>query len=230
MSIKDIYALFQESERQRQAQQAHQRDRQAFRQALNQQRQDQREEYERLQNIELQRWDEAIENLKAHRDPEPLSPPESLSRWEDRIAAQPPPPPKKNQWEGSIVERLRDPIIDLFQARDLELSFSALRSTAQDDAGMLEIDMLAIGQNTVIVIEAKTLFELDHVQILIEKLQRFKGAFQTYDRYTLYGAVVGLMITPEAKQQALQEGLWLIQQVTGNLVMSNDPHFQPTNW
>ena len=108
--------------------------------------------------------------------------------------------------------------LPLFNAIDgIEVDDLYLNSQSKRGSKRREIDGIAVGDNVVIVIEAKTSLKREHIDIFINKtLKHFTEILSVANDKKIYGAIGFLSASSAAKAFAHKKGLLLICPVQGN--------------
>jgi len=214
ITLDDFYALFRESERQRQ-------------------------ETERLlrQSLEISRqdFDRRMAESKAEFDRRMAESKEEYDRRiakTERIAAQANEAVNNlsSRW-GKFVENLVAPaVLKLFQERGILVERTYQRMKAPRGKQNLEIDIFAVNHDVAIVIEVKSRLTQDHVRKFIHTLEVFKTVFTEYAHHQLYGAMAGIEIDGDVDKYAENQGLFIIQQSGDSVCISTDRSFVPRTW
>ena len=135
-----------------------------------------------------------------------------------------------SRW-GRFVEELVEPsVLELFQAKGIDVKEIYPRARVKRQAIAMEIDILAVDETELVVVECKSRLSKDDVDEFLEKLSRFKEAFPHYKNYQAYGAVAGIEINEGIDRYAYRQGLFVIK-TAGNMVkIVNNDNFQPKIW
>ena len=202
ITLDDIFALFRESEQQRQESQL----------AFDHYRQIAEREMAELRK-QSDRTDQQIEKLTAQ-----------VAQTNKQVGGL------TSRW-GEFVENLIKPAAArLFQQQGIDVHLTALRVTGQDEQGSIEIDILVENTTEVVAIEVKSHLEVRDVKRFLRTLERFKKAFPKHKNDKLYGAVAGIKIDERVNEYAIQEGLFLIQPAGDSVVIANSHEFKPRAW
>ena len=94
----------------------------------------------------------------------------------------------------------------------------------------MEIDILAVDDTALVLVECKSRLSKDDVDEFLEKLTRFKIAFPHYKNYQAYGAVAGIEINEGVDRYAYKKGLFVIKPSGDTVTIANDADFQPVTW
>jgi len=121
-------------------------------------------------------------------------------------------------------------IYQLFRASTEEYDRRAARARVKRQGIAMEIDILAVDDTDLVVVECKSRLSKDDVDEFIEKLTRFKIAFPHYQNYQAYGAVAGIEINQGIDRYAYKKGLFVIKPSGDTVVIINDADFQPNTW
>ncbi len=121
-------------------------------------------------------------------------------------------------------------IIKLFRERAIEVDRIRQRARARKGVKYHEIDVLAVGAEYAVLIEAKSTLGVQDVKEHLQRLEDFKSFFPEYKDRKIVGAVAGIDIQEGVDRYAYQQGLFVIGQ-TGEMVrILNDKKFQPRFW
>ena len=135
-----------------------------------------------------------------------------------------------SRW-GRFVEELVEPsVLELFQAKGIDVKEIYPRARVKRQGIAMEIDILAIDETELVLVECKSRLSKDDVDEFLEKLSRFKEAFPHYKSYQAYGAIAGIEINEGIDRYAYRQGLFVIK-TAGNMVkIVNSDNFQPKIW
>jgi hypothetical protein len=132
---------------------------------------------------------------------------------------------------GRFVESLVEPaVLHLFQSRGIEVTEIHPRVHTKRDGLAMEIDILAVNDTDLVLVECKSRLSLDDVNEFLEKLGRFKQAFPHYGNYNAYGAVAGIEVNEGVDRYAYRQGLFVIKPAGDSVAIVNDPGFRPRSW
>jgi len=221
LTLDDFYALFRESERQRQETER------LLRQSIEASRQDSREEFDRSR----EEFDRRMAESKAEFDRSKAEYDRRIATTE-RIAAQANEAVNNlsSRW-GRFVENLVAPaVLRLFQERGILVDRTSQRMKAPRGQQNLEIDIFAVNHDVAIVIEVKSRLTQDHVRKFLNTLGIFKTIFTEYQNHQLYGAMAAIEIDGEVDKYAENQGLFIIQQSGDSVCISTDRNFVPRTW
>jgi len=224
ITIADIFALFQESERQREAYTADQKrlteerqreyeEHQRERQRENEQRQREYEERQRKHDAEMEEFRKSMEETR-----------KIVAQTNKQMGAI------TSRW-GEFVENLIKPAaVRLFQEQGIEVHHTCLRVEAHDYRGSVEIDIWAENNNEIVAIEVKSHLKVRDIKRFVEVLDRFKEVFPKYVDYRLYGAVAGIRVDEKADKYALEQGLFLISPSGDSVAIETKEGFKAKVW
>jgi hypothetical protein len=135
-----------------------------------------------------------------------------------------------SRW-GRFVEELVEPsVLELFQNKGIDVKGIYPRARVKRQGIAMEIDILAVDETELVLVECKSRLSKDDVDEFLEKLSRFKEAFPHYKNYQAYGAVAGIEINEGIDRYAYRQGLFVIK-TAGNMVkIVNSDNFQPKIW
>jgi hypothetical protein len=132
---------------------------------------------------------------------------------------------------GKFVEGLVIPAVKrLFQERNIFLSQISPRVEAYKNGDKMEVDVLAINEEYVLLVEAKSTLSVDGVNEHLERLEKFKTFFPQYRDCKALGAVAGIVIEEQADRYAYKKGLYVIAQSGETVKILNDEKFEPRYW
>jgi len=117
--------------------------------------------------------------------------------------------------------------IPLFAQRGIALTGVSSRLKARRNGGTMEIDVLGVGPETVVAIEAKSRLETDYVKDFLEQLPNFFDYYPLYRGLKLYGAVAGLSVDASAARYAYKKGLFVLVPAGELVQIWNDENFIP---
>ena len=164
---------------------------------------------------------------------------EREARWEKRVTGINSRLGGQGNSIGEITEAMTisDNIIDLlneFSGIDLEyFSFNITKKyPAKTPEGIAirkqhEVDGLADGKESVVVIEAKTVLTRERIQRFLDKLASFKLAYPDHADKDLYGAMTFIRVDNDACQLAERHGLFLIKASPPDVELINNKGFRP---
>jgi glyceraldehyde-3-phosphate dehydrogenase/erythrose-4-phosphate dehydrogenase len=118
----------------------------------------------------------------------------------------------------------------LFQEKGIDVKEIYPRARVKRQGIAMEIDILAVDDTDLVLVECKSRLSKDNVDEFLEKLTRFKIAFPHYKNYQAYGAVAGIEINEDIDRYAYKKGLFVIKPSGDTVTIINDAEFQPMNW
>jgi hypothetical protein len=132
---------------------------------------------------------------------------------------------------GRFVEELVEPaVIGLFRSKGIDVKETYSRARVKRQGIAMEIDILAVDETEVVLVECKSRLSKDDVNEFLEKLSRFKEAFPHYKNYQAYGAVAGIEIDEGIDRYAYKQGLFVIKPSGEPVEIINDSGFEPKLW
>ena len=132
---------------------------------------------------------------------------------------------------GRFVEELVQPaVLRLFQEKGIDIKEIYPRARVKRQGIGMEIDILAVDDTDVVLVECKSRLSKDDVDEFLEKLTRFKIAFPHYKNYQAYGAVAGIEIDEGIDRYAYNKGLFVIKPSGDTVEIINDENFRPRTW
>ena len=135
-----------------------------------------------------------------------------------------------SRW-GRFVEELVEPsVLELFQAKGIDVKEIYPRARVKRQGIAMEIDILAVDETDLVLVECKSRLSKDDVDEFLEKLSRFKEAFHHYNNYQAYGAIAGIEINEGIDRYAYRQGLFVIKPAGNTVKIVNNDNFQPKIW
>lgn len=140
---------------------------------------------------------------------------------------------------GRFVEGLVEPaVVQLFQERGIDVKEVYPRARTKRPGLAMEIDILAVNETEVVLVECKSRLSQDDVDEFLAKLNRFKQSLPHYQNYRVYGAVAGIEINEGVEcpadtlryRYAIRKGLFVIEPAGDTVAIRNDDQFQPRTW
>ncbi|AKE64792.1 hypothetical protein MYAER_2448 [Microcystis aeruginosa NIES-2549] len=132
---------------------------------------------------------------------------------------------------GRFVEELVEPaVIGLFRGKGIDVKETYSRARVKRQGIAMEIDILAVDDTELVLVECKSRLSKDDVNEFLEKLSRFKQAFPHYKNYQAYGAVAGIEIDEGVDRYAYKQGLFVIKPSGETVEIINDSGFEPKLW
>ena len=132
---------------------------------------------------------------------------------------------------GRFVEELVEPaVLRLFQEKGIDVKEVHPRARTKRQGFAMEIDILAVDDTELVLVECKSRLSKDDVDEFVEKLSRFKDSFPHYDNYKAYGAVAGIEINEGIDRYAYRQGLFVIKPSGDGVAIANDDDFKPVTW
>jgi len=132
---------------------------------------------------------------------------------------------------GRFVEELVEPaVLRLFQEKGIDVKEVHPRTRTKRQGFAMEIDILAIDDTELVLVECKSRLSKDDVDEFVEKLERFKMSFPHYKDYQAYGAVAGIEINEGIDRYAYRKGLFVIKPSGDSVAIANDDDFKPIAW
>ncbi|WP_333707634.1 hypothetical protein [Tepidimonas ignava] len=134
---------------------------------------------------------------------------------------------------GMFVQDMVMPaVVRLFQEQGIPVHRVYPNAVARDDSGqaVMEIDLLVINGEHAIAVECKSRLSSDDVDEHIERLQRFRACFTEHADKVLHGAVAAMGAPDEVVRYAERQGLYVLVQADDDVVVRNQPGFEPKAW
>ena len=132
---------------------------------------------------------------------------------------------------GRFVEELVEPaVLRLFQEKGIDVKEVYPRARTKRQGFAMEIDILAVDDTELVLVECKSRLSKDDVDEFVEKLTRFKDSFPHYRNFKAYGAVAGIEINEGIDRYAYRQGLFVIKPSGDGVAIANDEDFKPVTW
>jgi hypothetical protein len=132
---------------------------------------------------------------------------------------------------GEFVEwQIRPAAVRLFRERGIDVhELHPGLSTQRGDEG-LEIDLLVVNDTEAVLVEVKSKPNQADVDKHLQRLEKFKRLMPRYTDVQAMGAVAGMVITNEVRDYAYGQGLFVLGLCGDDVVILNEPDFQPRKW
>jgi hypothetical protein len=134
------------------------------------------------------------------------------------------------KWSRFVEGLIAPGAVTLFRERGIEVEGIFQRVKIQKNGEGIEIDILAVDQEYVVLIEAKSTLSVDDVKEHVERMKAFKRFFPQYRDRKAIGAVAGIDIEEGADKFAYRQGFFVIGQTGETVEILNDGKFQPKAW
>ena len=129
-----------------------------------------------------------------------------------------------------IEDAVRPAAVRLFRERGIEVHEVHQQVSAARGGEGIEVDLLVVNDQDAIAIECKSLLSVDDVNEHRERLAKLKRLLPAYASKRMLGAVAAMVIPDEVATYAMRQGFFVIGQSGEQLVIRNDPSFQPKGW
>lgn len=131
-----------------------------------------------------------------------------------------------------VQEMVRPAVVRLFQERGLPVHQVSSNMKGFDDNGKIgiEIDLIVVNTETLILVECKSKLTHDGVNEHLVRLAAFKQYFPIYDKYTVLGAVAGIVMPDNVSDYAKSQGLFVLAQSGDSIEIRNTDTFEPKEW
>ena len=131
-----------------------------------------------------------------------------------------------------VQEMVRPAVVRLFQERGLPVHQVSSNMKGFDDNGKIgiEIDLIVVNTETLILVECKSKLTHDGVNEHLVRLAAFKQYFPIYDKYTVLGAVAGIVMPENVSDYAKSQGLFVLAQSGDSIEIRNTDTFEPKEW
>ncbi len=217
ITLDDIFALFRESEQQRQEyQRAFEERQRAFEESQRIAAQEREQERAQQQQALEERQRIAEQEMAALR--------KTVEQTNKQVGGL------TSRWGEFVKNLIKPAAARIFREQGIDVHYTAMRVKGDDDRGSMEIDILVGNANEVVAIEVKSHLEVLNVKRFLQVLARFKEAFPKHQNYKLYGAVAGIKVDEKADEYATQEGLFLIEPAGDSVIIANSKNLKPRIW
>ncbi|NJL77191.1 MAG: DUF3782 domain-containing protein [Saprospiraceae bacterium] len=129
-------------------------------------------------------------------------------------------------------EQVRPKILELFRLSNIELEATFQNVIIQKNGKFwMEIDLLLANSIYSVVVDVKNTLRQGDVDYHIERLEKLQQTPNHVVRgTTMYGAVAGMILTPEVERYAIKKGLFVIKPKGDGVEISNTKDFKPKGW
>ena len=132
---------------------------------------------------------------------------------------------------GEFVEwQVRPAAVRLFRERGIDVHELYRGVSRKQDGEALEIDLLVVNNTEAVVIEVKSKPSQTDVDKHLERLEKFKRLMHRYQDVQAMGAVAGMVVTDEVRDYAYDKGFFVLGPSGDDVVILNEPDFQPRKW
>ncbi len=134
---------------------------------------------------------------------------------------------------GEFVQDMVEPaVVRLFRERGIPVHRVYPNAEARDDTGrlLMEVDLLVINGDHAVLVECKSRLTTSDVDEHIERLQRFRACFPEHADKKLIGAVAAMSVPEGVARYAERQGLYVLVQADDDVVVRNQPGFEPKVW
>ena len=132
---------------------------------------------------------------------------------------------------GSFAEAMVAPACEmLFSERGIPVHRVLQNCKSRREGRHMELDLMAVNDDRLVVIEVKFTMAVSDVRDFIKKLPQVKHSFPEYHDKIILGAVAGMSMEQDAKNVAIKNGLFVIVPADDTVVLENAPNFQPKVW
>jgi hypothetical protein len=134
---------------------------------------------------------------------------------------------------GDLVECMISPnILDKFRDFGLEFETAAPNVKVRDHKNKIyfEIDVFLQNTTAAMLVEIKTELKIEYINEHIKRLEKMRTFADLHnEKRTFFGAVLGIIISSDAKKYALENGLYLIEPLGEDLSITS-PYNKPKEW
>ena len=134
------------------------------------------------------------------------------------------------EW-GWFVEGLIAPgAVTMFKERGIEMDKIFQMVNSHRDGDHIQIDILGVGEEYAVLIEARSKLSVEDVQEHIERMKAFKRFSPEYSDRKVVGAAAGIVIDENVDKFAYRQGFFVIGQTGDTVKILNDEGFKPKAW
>ncbi len=131
------------------------------------------------------------------------------------------------QWEKLMETLVEGDLLKLLKQKNIEVDDTTMNMKGQHQEENWEIDILASNGEEIVLVEVKTTLKLQHVNELMEKLNKFTIWKPKYKGDKVYGAVAYLKADQGSAQYAEKQGLFVIRATGSSSSIINKKNFKP---
>jgi hypothetical protein len=132
---------------------------------------------------------------------------------------------------GEFVEwQVRPAAVRLFRERGIDVHELHSGLSTQRGGEGLEIDLLVVNDTEAVLVEVKSKPNQADVDKHLQRLEKFKRLMPRYKDVQAMGAVAGMVVTNEVRDYAYGQGLFVLGLCGDDVVILNEPDFQPRKW
>lgn len=129
-------------------------------------------------------------------------------------------------------EQVRPRILRMFEKQGIELEEIYQHVQVKENGKfLLEIDLLLVNTVYSVVVEVKNTLRKQDIDEHIQRLAKLQRApSRLIKGTTMYGAIAGMIVSDEAEQYAIKQGLYVIKPKGDSVVISNKRGFKAATW
>ena len=133
---------------------------------------------------------------------------------------------------GRLLEALVAPAaLGLFRERGIDIHSSHQRLKGQLNGRTMELDIVLENQYDSVIIEVKSLANVEDVNDLLDDLSQASIYFSRFENRHVYGAIAALEFAADADRYAYRQGLFVLGLTGDGLVqILNSKQFRPTDF
>ena len=130
--------------------------------------------------------------------------------------------------KGDLIESLvKGDLVKLFSQRDMSAEGTSQRVEKIYNQKQYQFDILVYNGEDIIVVEVKTILEVEDVKHFLDKLENFKKMFDEYREKKIYGAVAYIEADENSQTYAQNKKLFVIRGTGGSTSIINPMDFKP---
>jgi hypothetical protein len=134
------------------------------------------------------------------------------------------------KWSRFVEGLIAPGAIRLFKERGIHVDTVYQRVKRFSDEEGIEVDVMVVGRDYAVLIEAKSTLQVEDVNDHLERIVKFRRLFPEYKDKKVIGAVGGIVIDEESDKYAYRQGLFVIAESGETVKILNDMEFMPKVW
>ena len=133
-----------------------------------------------------------------------------------------------NAWGDFVESLVSGSLVKMIQEWIPSINTIMKNIEGQRNGYDCEFDIIAINNDSLVVVEVKSTLSVQDVKDFLEKLQNFSMFLPQFKNYKVYGAVAYLKVTQGAEKFAMKQGLFAIR-ATGDSgeILNKKDSFEP---
>ena len=94
----------------------------------------------------------------------------------------------------------------------------------------MELDIVVVNDDAVVLVEVKSTLTVGGIRRFLKCLRQFKEFLPRYGDCRVMGAVAGIVTEEKVARYAKEHRLFVIVQSGENVILANEPGFEPQTW